>query len=328
MRFSRVFIVCVVLFLAVVFFGELRAPRHFRWQPTFSHTDRQPFGCYVTDSILAATMPAGYTVNHKTLYQMSSLDKPHAILVVAEDASLSATDVRAALSLARRGHRLLLVSGYSGRALADTLRCYSFSRMSLQPLAEYVRKGYGRDTLEWLADSAYQRSEYYYYAPLLDRELLFNPDSVHCRILSRLPNGHRPFADSLTLATAVTFDIGRGSITLASTPLVFTNYAMLDGRNHQYVFRLLSQTAPLPLIRTEAYGPAVEEAQQTPLRYIISQRPLRWALYLALATLLVGMLFGCRRRQRAIPVVEPPRNNLLEFVRLMGTIDFKGKKGK
>ena len=329
MRFNRLFVVCVLLFLAVVFFSELRAPKHFRWEPTFSHSDRQPFGCYVFDSVLAASLPQGYSVDRRTLYQLRSLRQPHGILVVARSLSqLGTTDVRSALHLARQGHRLLLVGGYGGSVLFDSLQCSSSLRGYSQGLVQYVRSGMGRDTIEWLADNRYGWHEYYYYKPLIDYELQVVPDAAGCRVLSRVAHSGDSDADSVVSALALTFNIGKGSITWACTPLVFTNYGMLDGANQEYVFRLLSQTGGLPVVRTEAYMPAMEDARQTPLRFIISQRPLRWALYLSLAAVLLVMLFGCRRRQRVIPVIEPPRNNLLEFVRLIGTLHYQRRNKK
>ena len=38
----------LVLMLAL----EYQMPRRFQWEPTFAHAARQPFGCYVFDSII------------------------------------------------------------------------------------------------------------------------------------------------------------------------------------------------------------------------------------------------------------------------------------
>ena len=328
MKFSRVFALAVTAFLALVFVSELRAPKRFRWEPTFGHADRQPYGCYVVDSVLSASLPQGYRVGHKTLYQLQQqLSSPHGIIVIAEQASLSPTDVRAALRLAAGGHHLLLASSYVGEALEDSLRCHGSWMTSPSDLLQYVRAGNGRDTIVFHrrrdGDSLPTTYTYYYYGALLTRELLLLRDSSQCRMLSGPPSSQP--GDSLQRAYAVECRIGRGSITWVSTPLVMTNYGMLDGRNYEYLFRLLSQLHGLPTIRTEAYGPAEQQARQTPLRYLLSQRPLRWALYLALFTLLLALGFGSRRRQRVIPVVEPPPNQLLAFVKMMGTLKHRQK---
>ena len=327
MKFSRVYIFCILLFLLLVFLSEYRMPKHFRWEPTFSHNDKQPFGCYVLDSVLSASLLQGYTVNRQTLYQLRNLKELHGILLVADDMpEMTKTDVKSVLSLAEKGHRLLLVTSSCGRLLEDTLRCHSYLRGTTEPLVEYVKKGFRRDTVRWLGDDRYDCRAYCFYPQLLSHDL--DIDSVSCRLLSA---AQRLLTDSDTVYShvkAVTFPIGKGSITWACTPLVFTNFGILDGNNYEYIFRLLSETAGLPVIRTEAYLPVVQEAEQTPLRFIISQRPLRWALYLSLLAIVLAMIFGFRRRQRVIPVVETPPNHLLEFVQLIGTLYFQRRDSR
>lgn len=124
---------------------------------------------------------------------------------------------------------------------------------------------------------------------------------------------------------AIRRPVGKGEIILISTPLLFTNYGMLDGNNAAYIFRLLSLAKDLPLYRTEAYTKA-EYEQQSPFRYFLSQTALRWGLYLTMFTILLFMIFTARRRQRPIPVIRRPENRTLEFTELIGTLYFQ-KKG-
>ena len=51
MRGSHWFIICIVSFLVLMFAIECRLPKKFVWTPTFSHYDKQPFGCAVFDSL-------------------------------------------------------------------------------------------------------------------------------------------------------------------------------------------------------------------------------------------------------------------------------------
>ena len=124
---------------------------------------------------------------------------------------------------------------------------------------------------------------------------------------------------------ALSVPVGKGEIILVSTPLLFTNYGVVDGNNAAYIFRILSQMKGLPLVRTEAYVDETSQAQQSPFRYLLAHRPLRWALYLTLTGVVLFMFFTARRRQRAIPVVRPPLNKSLEFVKLIGTLYFQKK---
>ena len=134
------------------------------------------------------------------------------------------------------------------------------------------------------------------------------------------------FSDTVIhVPVAMSYQWGKGEVILASTPLLFTNYGVLDGKNATYLFRLLSQMGKLPIVRTEAYMEQTAQVQMSPFRYFLSQRPLRWALYLTMLAILLFMLFTARRRQRAIPVIYRPENKSLEFTELIGTLYFQKK---
>ena len=118
---------------------------------------------------------------------------------------------------------------------------------------------------------------------------------------------------------------GKGEVILASTPLLFTNYGVLDGKNAAYLFRILSQMGGFPIVRTEGYMKETAQVQMSPFRYFLSQPPLRWALYLSMVSILLFMIFAARRKQRAIPVIREPENKSLEFAELIGTLYYQKK---
>lgn len=105
--------------------------------------------------------------------------------------------------------------------------------------------------------------------------------------------------------------------------MLFTNYGILDDECRDFVMRVLTQVADRPVVRTTAYlsniGKYTEE-EQSPLRYFLTQPPLRWAIYLTLLTIIIFMVFTARRRQRIIPIVEEPENRNREFVGLIATL--------
>lgn len=309
MRFNRLFILGVLAFLAIVFVMEYRMPRKFQWVPTYDHRDRQPFGCYVFDSVLKTSIPQGYCVEKKTFYQLKEDNACKAILVVADGMPFTETDVSAILELADRGCNILL-AGESLGLLEDTLHLENNFHYTSLSLIQYAQTGRSRDTLVWQQDSIYGEQSFTYYPQLLQRTISGPVDSLGYEVLCRnIQHNDAP--------TAVRIPIGKGALVWVSTPLVFTNYGILDGDNYLYIFRLLSQFGRQPIVRTEVY---VQIVKESPLRYILSQQPLRWALYLALLTILLFMVFTARRRQRAIPSVKEPENMSLEFAKQIGTL--------
>lgn len=127
--------------------------------------------------------------------------------------------------------------------------------------------------------------------------------------------------------TAVSVPYGKGEVIFVSSPLLFTNYGMLEGNTFVYIFRLMSYLADLPVYRTEAYvkTDAMLVAEQSPFREFIKRPPLRWALYLALLGVVLFMIFTARRRQRVIPIMSKPANRSLEFIQLIGTLYYQRK---
>lgn len=126
---------------------------------------------------------------------------------------------------------------------------------------------------------------------------------------------------------AVSVPYGKGEVIFVSSPLLFTNYGMLEDNTSVYIFRLMSYLADLPVYRTEAYvkTDAMLVAEQSPFREFIKRPPLRWALYLALLGVVLFMIFTARRRQRVIPIMSKPANRSLEFIQLIGTLYYQRK---
>ena len=67
MKGNHWFIAGIIVFLVLMFAIECRLPKKFVWNPTFSHYDKQPFGCAVFDSLLSSSLPKGYSLTRKKI---------------------------------------------------------------------------------------------------------------------------------------------------------------------------------------------------------------------------------------------------------------------
>lgn len=126
----------------------------------------------------------------------------------------------------------------------------------------------------------------------------------------------------------------KGFFYIHTTPIVFSNLALLDEKRTQYAFRALSHLPPGRLLwdhysktppseNTDDYDPGARQLQSdSPLGYILSQPPLALAWYLILLAGLLFLLFRTRRRQRIIPVLPARHNHTLEFVKAIGRLHF------
>lgn len=329
------FVVGIILFLIAMFVVESRLPKKFVWTPTFSQYDKQPFGCAVFDDVVATSLPQDYFISNETFYEMTETEgEPCGILAIAQDMNLTETDVESILALAERGHVVMLASHSFGQQLEDTLGVKSsYSYFSPAALKRYASSLLTRDTLYWVGDSAvYDKRTYHCYPQLCGVELEQVSDSAGIPLVKKggdrwSRNPDTTVEDTLTrerVPVALSYPVGEGEIILVATPLLFTNYGMLDRDNSGYLFRLLTRFRGRPVVRTESFSSGAGP-DQSPFRYFLSQAPLRWALYLTLLALLLFMIFTARRRQRVIPVVRKPANRNLEFTELIGTLYYQKK---
>lgn len=338
MKGSRWFIVFIVLFLLVTFAVEYHLPKQFVWTPTFSHYDKQPFGCALFDSLVSTSMPLGYQLSKKTFYQLEQEDTTQCrgILVIASELDLSELDVKGLLKMAERGNKIMLVSGNFDNNLEDTLGVKNVhSYFSPIALKQYATSMLRKDSIYWVGDSLIYSPQLFQFFPQFCASYIWG-DSLPGKVLAEkrlLAEKFRYEADrdslsvdSVYVSVAKAYSWGKGEIILVTTPLLFTNYGMLDGKNATYLFRLLSRMKDLPVVRTEGYMKETAQEQQSPFRYFLSQRPLRWALYLTMITIVLFMVFTARRRQRAIPVIPEPQNKSLEFIELIGTLYYQKKE--
>ena len=328
MKFSRIYILCILVFLALVFVVQYRMPRRFNWQESFSPYSTQPFGCKIFDNVLASTLPNGYEVTEKTFYQLKndSVETFRTVIVHNHRRSFSDLDIESMLKMAERGDKIVLIGNDFQHEINDTLGVSTIvDWQSKLPDFGNVKGDYFRTPLilwvRWEGDSvAYDSRVFEGYPKLLEYYIVIDTDS------DAVKREHKPLAISPkgeNWKVVLEIPVGKGSIYLVSAPLLFTNYGILDDECRDFVMRVLTQVADRPVVRTTAYLPNIgkyTEEEQSPLRYFLAQPPLRWTIYLTMLTVIVFMVFTARRRQRVIPIVKEPENRNREFVGLIATL--------
>lgn len=118
---------------------------------------------------------------------------------------------------------------------------------------------------------------------------------------------------------------GAGNFILNSTPLIFSNFNMVHNQ-HNFIAEALSNLPVENTVWDEYYKPyALEAAGTSPLRYILEQKALKWALYIMMMSFLIYTLFSGKRLQRVIPVIQSPRNISIEFANSLAMLYYHKK---
>ena len=328
MKLSKTYLFVVALAVLLLFVLQLQQPRRYNWTATFGPADCNPFGCYVMDSVLRASMPRGYRVTDSTVYQLSHGSMPRNVLVLASNLKVDAQWVEAVERITRQGGKLMIVGSVDDSS-ADSLmlkhwgaKLSGYNYFSVSGLKAQLAEHYAMltDTLTWASDGHYRRADYVLYRMMLPGAV----DTLgHAGWQTLAYNDENSgTTDYRRIIMAARRRMGEGELILVAVPLVLTNYGMLDRNTSDLVMRLMTQLADRPVVRTLQFNRTVgqTEQQQSPFRVLLQSRPLTWAFYLSLLTIVLFFIFTARRRQRVIQVVEPPKNHSLEFVQLIGTL--------
>src|SRR5690606_6368428 len=114
--------------------------------------------------------------------------------------------------------------------------------------------------------------------------------------------------------------VGEGQFLLTSTPLAFTNAALVGaGDAVAYVSGVLGYLPQQPVLWDDYYKPFRASAR-TPLRVVLQSPSLRWAYGLVVVGTVLFVLVRGRRWQRRVPGAGPPPDALVGFVETVGRL--------
>ena len=328
--------IALAVFLAVYYVKH--AYRIFRWddkQTYFNHLSDEPLGMCLFDSIASQTATHSYRYMDVPFERIEKMKQPLSLLIVTDYMTINDSLLAVKLlDFVKKGNHVMMVT--------ENLRSWEYPLKKVLKAETVTEKDLIADSLKL----AFKRGETRLVSPVKDAPL---PQSLsQYRVNPWLVNGFvqlysheweqllaAPFnlleytddgtvEKTETNVVAAVRRMGKGQLCLVTTPYLFTNYAALHPQLCRYQHQLLSQLDDRPIVRLERLyletDYSGEGLGESPLRYLLENEPLRWALYTALAALLLFMVFTARRRQRVIPYKAPPANHNLEFVRFMGSI--------
>lgn len=300
----------LILFL-FLYWLNLSKPQDYIWNPTYDAFDQQPYGAYVLDKLLKTSWEKGYAHCYKSITDLKeegSLDERN-LLIIAQDFKTTESDIETLLGYIREGGTALIAACTFGEYLRERLKAWV--KYDFYPSTMMVQMGIQQkyNTLRFCTP---QLNHENYRVPAVMCPRFFISDSLEI------------IKDSVFVVAksndqnVIVFrcQIGNGSLLLSCNPLMYTNYGILSDSANMFIWNSFAYLEGKPLIRTEYYHWGSDaKRNQSPLRYLMSKQPLKWAVYFTMVIILIFMLFTAKRRQKAIPVVTPPKNKMMYFVR-------------
>lgn len=139
--------------------------------------------------------------------------------------------------------------------------------------------------------------------------------------------------DSEKYTNFVEIPMGEGILYLHTTPLVFTNWNLIDEDKMRFAESHFYDIGKGNLYWAEENRKYIYEegaanrnkssAGESSLEFILSEPSLRKAYYLLLLTVVLYLFFGAKRKQRIIPVQSPPKNTSIEYAGVVSQLFFE-----
>lgn len=303
-QYTRFLIVLVVAVIAYVL-AIVQMPQEIDWTQNYLKDSKAPFGCYVLFNELSSLYSGQVRINDLPPSEagFERLTSPTSLVFIAPKLNIGNRDLSALLQFVKRGNSVFLAASEFG-PLLDSVGVKDISlHFSVQPInIRFVQK-------DLATDSAF-------VFPKMQEAVFHHIQSKSFTVLAR--------ADSDTVFVKIKF--GKGAVYLCALPQMFGNYYILDTTTVDAAFRALSC---LPkenhVIWDEYYKPG---GASSPIQLIMLQPSLRWGYWLMLFTIILFLIFGGRRRQRALKTIPPLPNATLSFVKAVGELYYYSKDHK
>lgn len=303
-------LISLVLFVVLILF-QYYAPKPVDWRMSFDRNHKAPYGCYVLNKMYPELFPEGVIYNNETLYENpllldSSLNKN--FVIITDNFFPDKADLKTLTDFVKAGNSVFISANNWKYTFLDSLKIPVENKM-----IDTAYLKIDKDIMHFYSPTLESDSGFVFQKRLINS--YFNPkDSCNAFLLGFDRNEHVNF---------VRFDIGKGSLFLHSQPLAFTNIHVLYS-TPEYAITALSFLPKKPTIIDRYYKPFRIE-DKSPTQFLLAHKPLQIAFYIVVFMLLIYMVFGSRRTQKSIPVVEPLKNTSLEFIQTVGRLYFKSE---
>ncbi|MFV1883622.1 MAG: DUF4350 domain-containing protein [Balneola sp.] len=307
----------IVILLYVVF--QVFGPKPIDWTQTYINKDKIPYGTFILYNELESLFPD----------QKSTVNLDPLFISLEDDYYNTAFEDEPVASSRKRNW--IFINQTLGTDYWETeLLMNEVSQGNHVFMAAYNIEGQLADTLNIETD--------YYYTPFeadkSDNSLVYNFSNP-----SLLKNGGWVFKDiertffekvdtskTTILGTNQFGEVnfikvqhGEGAFFFHTSPTLFTNFYLRNPTQATYAFTALSYL-PVRFTIWDEYYKSYRETNRSPMRYILSNPPLKHAWFLGLAAIVLFMFFRSKREQRIIPVRNRPKNTTISFAQTVGSL--------
>lgn len=317
--------IALLVLVTFVFIYESGKQKPINWNESFNNRDKNPYGLYILDQEIDALLKTdSLTRFNSSIYEFLEYEdydtlSPSTLIVIGSagiDLDQYTADYLKAYIEA--GNTALVLYSNPNIAFLETFG------LSKEETAYHDINDTEPNTVLELANEHLTKQRF---------RIKNDSYNVNLQILDSTKSnvdvlGYKTVNGASKQVDLVRIKQGKGQLILGTSPIIFTNFYLLESNNHLYVesvFSYLPENQNHYLYVKSLGTPDTPEESSSLLRFIFGNVALKWAWYFFLLGLLVFTLFTAKRRQRIIPIIPPVKNTTIEFTKTVSNLYIQSK---
>jgi len=322
---NKFYIALTALAIFGIVLMENSKPKQINWFASYATHHKIPFGTYIFQEQLERLFTESEIINlesppYQNLSQSDSINGTY--LFINNNIHFGDTELETLLDWTSKGNTLFIASESFEDQLLDTLQLETDIMSLFEVEGDSFKFQLSNNYLSQ-TPAVFDKSNYVSH---------FNKiDTLNTSILGTLKNYEIDEDSEDPIVTIAPVNViqqpfGNGTIFLSTFPQAYTNYFILNSPNQNYTAGLMSYIDGSKPIYVDNYYKSGKSFYTSPMYILLNNKALKWAYYIMLIGVVFYIIFEGKRKQRAIPIVKPLRNQTLDFTRTIANMYYE--KGK
>ena len=317
---ANIYVIIIVVTVGLLMLLEYNKPKKLNWFPSYVTQHKIPYGTFVLNELIGQLFTENEQVTLPPFeYLNTNSENKGTYFFVNENIEFGKSELEVLLDWTSEGNTLFIASSSFEEILLDTL--------NLSTSGLYAGFGEEQKQIHQLVNPNLKPEVRFPFSKDNYSKYFETIDTLNTTVVGIIEN----FEDSLAIDKknfdAIKQNFGKGEIILSTFPKAFTNYFILKDENRDYTAGLLSYLDASKPIYIDNHYKAGKKFYTSPMYIFLNTKEFKWAYYLMLIGALIYVVFEGKRKQRAIPVVTPLKNQSLAFTRTIADMYYeKGQR--
>ncbi|WP_289062058.1 DUF4350 domain-containing protein [uncultured Zobellia sp.] len=315
------YIVVAIATVALLMVIQYNSPKQINWTNSYVAKHKIPYGTFVLNDVMEHLFPNKIKQVNIPPFEFLKTNEEASgtYFFVNNNVSFGDSELFSLLDWVEKGNTLFIASEDYEEKLLDTLKLNTATLFSgLENIRSHKHR-LVNPALDSEDGYVFNKEDYVTYF------VKYGTDSM--TILGTVTNIEKTQKKDKEVNNVIKRSFGKGEIILSTFPKAFTNYFILKDNNKTYTAGLLSYLDGSRTIYMDNHYKSGKAVYTSPMHVFLNTKEFRWAYYLALIGVVIYVFFEGKRKQRAIPVINPLKNQTLAFTRTIADMYFeKGER--